>query len=180
MQKELDLTTANIANTKYDIERMKRKSIQDSSNSKRQVIQGELYRGKRVNKRLKQRVALIAATVVVGLGVTGVHKIAEYNEIVSTYDTVLYKEANKELSPADSIKFLESYDVSRKQKHDNYIEALESLDDADYDFFGNREDGTHNNTTKIDAETFQLSDQQKDAIDLAVSAEVEEYKGSRK
>ena len=171
MQKDLDLTTAQMAREKYDVERLKRKSIQDENNSKRQVVHGELYAGSLVNKTTLKKVGLVVAGC---LMIIVTAKTMSHFETLDTYNRVLNKTAQEELSFSDSLDFLDSYDVSNSEKYENYVEALESLDDADYTFFGDRKDGTHNDTFKADPEG-GLTDKQKDAIDKAVHEELEEY-----
>ena len=184
MQKELDLTTANIArkngersninrNVNYDINRIKNKSIQDSHNSKRQKINGELYRGKKVTKmKLKKAVAVAVGVVAVMASVKGLHHL----EVTDTYNRELNNFVSDELSYSESVDFLENYDQP-KEHYEKYIEALENLDDTEYNFFGDRKDGTHNEVIKSDPNNLiQLSDKEKDAMVNALDDEIDEYK----
>lgn len=176
MQKELDLTTVKMASDKYNIERIKRKSIQDSENTKKQRVYGELYRGKKVTKKKIQTACLLVASAVVLIAST---KGIKHLDTIDTYNRVLENTAKDELSYSESIDFLENYDVP-KEHYDNYIEALESLDDTDYNFFGDRKDGTHNEIINEDPGAFtNLSDKEKDAIVNAVEEEIQEYKGAK-
>lgn len=175
-EKELDLSMAQMANDKYNIERIKRKSIQDSNNSKRQRIHGELYRGKKVTKKKIQNTCLAVASIAV---IIAAGKGIKHIDTVDTYNTVLNNTIKDELSYSESIDFLENYDKP-KEHYENYIEALESLDDTEYDFFGNRKDGTHNEVIKDDpGSLINYSDEEKDAIVNAVEEQVQEYKGAK-
>ncbi len=175
-EKELDLSMAQMANDKYNIERIKRKSIQDSNNSKRQRIHGELYRGKKVTKKKIQNTCLAVASIAV---IIAAGKGIKHIDTTSTYNVVLNNTIKDELSYSESVDFLENYDKP-KEHYENYIEALESLDDTEYDFFGNRKDGTHNEVIKDDpGSLINYSDEEKDAIVNAVERQVEEYKGAK-
>ena len=170
MNKDIDLETVKIANQKYDIERLKRKSI----NKEKQIIYGELYRGKRIDKRHIKRTGIVIASMVLMLVSS---KMANKAEVLDTYDRVLKQEAKNELSYTEAIDFLENHDLSKKQIYDTYIDTLESLDDEDYTFFGDRKDGTHNNTIPTDPNNFvNLSEKQKDTIDVVVENRIEDYK----
>lgn len=176
MKKELDLTAAKMANDKYNIERIKRKSIQDQENLKRQRIQGELYRGKKITAKKIKNTCMMAASILI---ILAAGKELKHFETVDTYSRTLESTARDELSYSESIDFLENYD-NPKEYYENYIEALESLDDTDYNFFGNRVDGTHNDVIKDDPDSFiGLSDKEKDAIVNAVEDEILEYKGAK-
>lgn len=170
MNKDIDLETVKIANQKYDIERLKRKSI----NKEKQIIYGELYRGKRIDKRHIKRTGIVIASMVLMIASS---KMANKAEVLDTYDRVLKQEAKNELSYTEAIDFLENHDLSKKQIYDTYIDTLESLDDEDYTFFGDRKDGTHNNTIPTDPNNFvNLSEKQKDTIDVVVENRIEDYK----
>ena len=175
MQKELDLTTVKMANQQYNIERIRRKSIQDN-NIKKQQVYGELYRSKKITKKKLHTICVLAASATVFLAS---HKGLTYFETVDTYNRTLNNTVRDELSYSESIDFLENYDVP-KEHYDNYIEALESLDDTEYDFFGNRKDGTTNDAIPSDPDSIiNLSDKSKDAIVNAVDNEIKEYKGAK-
>lgn len=175
-EKELDLSMAQMANDKYNIERIKRKSIQDSNNSKRQRIHGELYRGKKVTKKKIQNTCLAVASIAV---IIAAGKGIKHIDTTSTYNAVLNNTIKDELSYSESVDFLENYDKP-KEHYENYIEALESLDDTEYDFFGNRKDGTHNEVIKDDpGSLINYSDKEKDAMVNAVEDEIQEYKGAK-
>lgn len=170
MNKDIDLETVKIANHKYDIERLKRKSI----NKEKQIIYGELYRGKRIDKRHIKRTGIVIASMVLMLVSS---KMANKAEVLDTYDRVLKQEAKNELSYTEAIDFLENHDLSKKQIYDTYIDTLESLDDEDYTFFGDRKDGTHNDTIPTDPNNFvNLSEKEKDTIDVVVENRIEDYK----
>ena len=170
MNKDIDLETVKIANQKYDVERLKRKSI----NKEKQLIKGELYRSKRIDKRHIKRTGIVIASMVIMVASS---KMANKAEVLDTYDRVLEQEAKNELSYTESIDFLESHDLSKKQIYDAYVDTIDSLDDEDYTFFGDRKDGSHNETMPIDPNSLvNLSDKQKDAIDELVEDEIEEYK----
>jgi hypothetical protein len=170
MQKEIDLTTAKIANQKYDVERLKRKSI----NKEKQLVKGELYRSKRIDKRHIKRTGIVIASMVIMLASS---KMANKAEVLDTYDRVLKQEAKNELSYSESVDFLESQDVSRHDIYNAYVDAYESLEDENYNFFGDRKDGSHNETMPMDFNSLvNLSDKQKDAIDELVEDEIEEYR----
>jgi predicted small secreted protein len=170
MNKDIDLETVKIANQKYDIERLKRKSI----NKEKQIIYGELYRGKRIDKRHIKRTGIVIASMVLMLVSS---KMANKAEVLDTYDRVLKQEAKNELSYTEAIDFLENHDLSKKQIYDTYIDTLESLDDEDYTFFGDRKDGTHNDTIPTDPNNFvNLSEKEKDTIDVVVENRIEDYK----
>ena len=170
MQKELDLTTARIASKKYDIEKLKRKSI----NTEKKMIYGELYRGKRVDKRHIKRTGIIVAGMIAMLISS---KTANKAEVFDTYDRVLDQAVQNEMAYSDAVEFLESHDISKRKIYDTYIDAVNSLDDQEYTFFGDRKDGTHNDTMPFDPNSLvNLSDKQKDAIDVLVENEIDEYK----
>ena len=176
MHREIDLATVKMANEKYDVERIKRKSIKNEDNQMKQRVYGELYRGKKITKKKLHSACLLVASVVVLLAST---KGMKRFEVVDTYNRVLNNTIKNELSYSESIDFLENYD-NPKEHYDNYIEALESLDDADYDFFGNRVDGTHNDVIKDDPNSLMnLSDEEKDAIVNAINDETQGYKGAK-
>ena len=168
--KDLNLDMMDMANNKYDIDRLKKKSI----NKEKKQIYGELYRGKRIDKRHIRRTGILVATV---LALITSNRIANKMEVLDTYDNVLNKKVEKEMDYTESIEFLDSHQPSKKEIYDNYVKTINDLDSEEYTAFGDRKDGTHNETLPLDLNNLvNLSDKQKDAIDELVDSEVEEYK----
>ena len=176
MQKELDLTTAKMANDKYDIEKLKRKSIQDSHNSKRQRIHGETYPSKKITKKQILTVCGIVAAAVAATAILNHVKVDKRIDASEEYQAILQNVAEDELSISESIDFLDNFD-NPKEHYERYIEALESLDDTEYDFFGNRKDGTHNDlVNEADPNTSHPVDKKLDAMQKASEQQVQEYR----
>lgn len=170
MNNDIDLTTAKMANKKYDLEKLKRKSI----NQEKILIHGESYRSKRIDRRHIKKVGLLVAGM---LAMLVANRSLNRAEVLDTYERVLNNKVQSELSYTESIEFLESHQPTNRQISENYVEAVHNLDEEDYDFFGNRKDGSHNETMPIDLDSLvSLSDKQKDAIDTLTDDEIEEFK----
>ena len=167
---ELDLTAMNMANRHHlDVYKIRNKSIK-TSNSKAKRIFGEIYRGKYVTREQIKKFVFIATTLLVSLkGLKGV-------EVNDYYNASLKNQAKQEMSFSDSLDYLDEYDTSLLDKYDNYKESLSEIESDNYDLFGNRKDGTHNERIKNSGGIISLSDKEKDAIDMAVANEIEEYK----
>ncbi len=169
MQKELDLTTASMAQENY--ERIKRKSLQDSNNLKKQKVYGEVYRGKKVTKKkMHTVVALAISTVAIIVSAKGMH----HYEVTDTYKRELKMAASNELSYSETEDLLKNYDKPAEH-YERALEEYNILPD-DYDFFGNRLDKNEKDN-KADADTFySLNDKWQEAVENAVTEELEEYK----
>lgn len=173
MKNDLNLDTIVMANKKhnYDIDRLKSKSI----NNNKQRINGELYSKESWQARrrvVKMTLAILGTGLIVGVG----SKMAVKHEVLDTYDRVLDKKVQEEMSYLESLDFLENYDTPKKEIYNSYVETIENLDDDDYTFFGNRKDDTHNNMFKDDPNSLiQLNDKQKDAIEELAEDTIEEY-----